>query len=221
MSKYMIHVCPDRKWYVDEFLIPSMIEQGISQSDITLWYDEKRKGNLVSCYESFADCGTRDGGTWHLQDDVIISRDFAEKTEKYDYGIVCGFVNDIFGPDSSISGENVPAVFAWNSFQCIRIPNDIAGDCAEWFYTYAKNQNQWQNWVAANKFDDSFWREYLMEKLKYEHVVNIKPCIVDHIDFLLGGSVINKWRGHIARATYWDDESLVTNLKDKLSKRAR
>lgn len=219
MSEYMIHVCPERKWYVDEFLIPSMIEQGISDSDIDVWYDAERKGNLASCMESFAACGERDGGTWHLQDDVIISHDFAEKTEIFDKGIVCGFVNEIFGPNPTMSGDNIPAPFMFNSFQCIRIPNRLAGECAEWVRTEAANDPQCQSWISSGKCDDSLWVEFIAQRHPDIRVTNLRPCIVDHIDFLLGGSVINKWRGYYARATWWDDEDLVAELTEKLAHR--
>ena len=32
--KYMIHTCEARLWYVEEYLIPSMLKQGIKEDDI-------------------------------------------------------------------------------------------------------------------------------------------------------------------------------------------
>ena len=68
--KYMIHACPQRMWYVEEFLVPSMRDQDIRPDEIEIRCDTEGKGNLLSCMESFRDCGERPGGTWHLQDDV-------------------------------------------------------------------------------------------------------------------------------------------------------
>lgn len=216
--KFLIHACPDRIWYVDEFLVPSMLEQGIPLEDITVWNDVDRKGCLQSCMDAFKWCGT-DGGTWHLQDDVIISSDFAQRTRDYDDGVVCGFVNEIFGPDASITGS-VPACFMWNSFQCIRIPNHIAGECAEWVETEAPKNPKYQGWIAANKFDDSLFAIFFKEKYADMRVVNLKPNIVDHVDYLIGGSVVNRWRGHAARSAYWEDNELVDALKANIEKLA-
>lgn len=218
--RYLIHACPDRIEYVQKYLIPSMLAQGIPKDKIHLWYDKNRKGNLVSWVESCEECGTLDGGTWHLQDDVIISREFAKQTKKHcGDEVVCGFVNETFGPDSSDYGEHIPAIFMWNSFQCIYIPNHMAKEFVEWFRS-DEVQSKFQGWIAANKFDDSFWREFFLERYSDTTVTNIKPCIVDHIDYLLGGSVINRWRGYLSRASWWDDEDLVQELKDKLATRA-
>ncbi len=81
MPKYMIHACLARMWYVEEFLIPSMLEQGIEWESITIWNDAQRRGNLIACMDSFLSLAGSDGGTWHLQDDVIICRDFASLFE--------------------------------------------------------------------------------------------------------------------------------------------
>lgn len=218
-AEFMIHACPARMWYVDEFLIPSMIAQGIPERSIEVWNDDSGKGNLASCMDAFADCGRRRGGTWHLQDDVIISRDFAEKTAKLDNGIVCGFVNETFGPNVSMHGDNIPVAFMYNSFQCIRIPNALAGECADWVRTEAPKDSHCQGMIASGKCDDSLWVEFLAARHPDIRVTNLRPCIVDHIDFLLGGSVINRWRGYHARAYWWDDEDRVDELKEKLAHR--
>ena len=90
--RYMIHACPARMWYVKDFLIPSMMSQGIRGDDITVWNDSGGKGNLASCLESFASLKDTPGGTWHLQDDVMICRDFAARTKELaGSSIICGF----------------------------------------------------------------------------------------------------------------------------------
>ena len=52
-AQYIIHACLDREWYVDEFLIPSMIEQGIPKENIEVWMDRNRDGCLLSCMKCF------------------------------------------------------------------------------------------------------------------------------------------------------------------------
>ncbi len=42
----MIHACPAREWYVTDFLVPSLIDQGISENEISVWVDRDGRGNL-------------------------------------------------------------------------------------------------------------------------------------------------------------------------------
>lgn len=211
---FMIHACPQRMWYVDEYLIPSMRAQGIE--NITVWNDTEQRGNLYSCMESFKACGLLDGGTWHIQDDVIISRDFAKRTQELDDGIVCGFGCQNFGPSMQEQGI-VPACFMWYSFQCIRIPNDLAAEFAEWFYSDAQYRTQYQSHVVDRKHDDWFFREFILEKHRDKYVNNLVPSLVDHIDYLIGGTLINKQRNiQMNRAKWFQDQDLVDELAQKM-----
>lgn len=214
--EYMIHACPARDWYVNDFLIPSMVAQGIDKNDIEVWMDKGGDGCLLSCLKSFKECGDREGGTWHLQDDVVIAKDFKEKTEKYDEGIVCGYMFEGF-EDSRPQPGSVPALFMWNSFPCIRIPNDIAKEFVDWFFNDARYRENYKDWLNSNKHDDGFWHDFITEVHYDDRVINLKPSIVDHVDYLIGGSVVNKWRGYFTRATFWEDEESVNELEQKLA----
>lgn len=217
--KYMIHACQERMWYVKEFLIPSMTAQGIRDEEITVWNDTEKKGNLFSCMDSFMECGKHESGTWHLQDDVIISRDFADKTKEHDQGIVCGFACKNFGPSLQERGI-VPSAFLWYSFQCIRIPDEIAGECAEWFYNEARYYPKFKEKVADRKHDDDFFREFILERKQDLKIENLDPNIVDHIDYLIGGTLINRLRAiKVNRSAFWKDEDLVEQLEEKLKQR--
>lgn len=215
--KYMIHACPQRMWYVNDYLIPSMRAQGIE--DIEVWNDTDGKGNLFSCMEAFRACGERAGGTWHLQDDVLICRDFAERTHLHDDGIVCGFACRNF--DMSVQERGfVPMIFMWYSFPCIRIPNELAGECAEWFFTDAMHRTQYAAQVVDRKHDDWFWREFLLERHRDDWVTNLSPNLVDHVDFLIGGTLINQQRNlQINRAAFFPDADLVEQLEHQLKHR--
>ena len=217
--RYMIHSAPERQWYVDEFLVPSMLEQGIREKDIFIRCDTERKGNLVSCMESFLWCGQNtDGGTWHLQDDILISHSFAERTKQYDNGVVCGMVVKKWGPDWLKTGEQ-KAADHWYSFQCIRVPDSLAGECAVWFFSDASKRTQakYRNRVLRKKHDDDFFRFFLEEKHPEMTVLNLKPNLVDHIDYLIGGTLVNKDRiEKVNRAAYWEDED--EKLVEKLWK---
>lgn len=184
--------------------------------------DRDGDGCLFSCMKCFHEMGNRgDGDTWHLQDDVLICRDFKKRCEELESfnGLVSGFGCPEFGPTMSVSGE-CPMIFTWFSFQCTRIPNKIARECADWFFSDAIYRDKYKDMVESKKCDDSFFYDFMAE----EHVedvqgFNCKPCLVEHVDRIMGGSVINKFREYWARAVYWEDEDLVTELKLKIKAR--
>lgn len=211
--KIMIHASPARMWYVNDFLIPSLLAQGMSDSDITVWNDTEKVGNLRSCMNAFASC-EGDGGTWHLQDDVLICSDFVKRCEALDRGLVYGFCNRQFTDDPQQSGRvHIPD--AWHSFQCVRIPDPWARECAEWFEE-AQTFPEFRWMTETGKMDDAFFAEFINERHPTETVYNAKPCLVEHVDVLMGGSVCNQWRGFWARAHWFEDEDLVQNLRDAL-----
>ena len=49
--------------------------------------------------------------------------------------------------------------------------------------------------------------------------VNIIPCLVDHIDYLIGYSTLFDRKGKQNRAFYFDDGWLVDELQEKLKDR--
>lgn len=214
MPKYMIHACHKRMWYVNDFLVPSMLEQGIPRTDIHVWLDWTGAGNLISCVDSFRACGLLPGGTWHMQDDVIISRRFAELTAANDDGLVCGFGNEDFGPSMQEQGLQ-PASFMWNGFQCLRIPNTLAEEFSHWFYTDAqKRPGDYQRFVQEKKYDDTFFRDFMLERHRDMQVTNLVPNVADHVDYIIGGSVINVGRQKLVyRSAFWEDEDLVEALQ--------
>ena len=217
--RFVIHSAPPRIWYVEEFLIPSMLAQGISSEDVEIWCDTEGKGNLFSCMDAFRACGARDGGTWHIQDDVILCRDFAKRAQEHDLGIVCGFGCHNFGAQTQQTGR-VPAAFMWYSFQCIRIPNTLAGECAQWFYDDAQHRAKYLQFINDRKHDDTFWRDFILELHKDLWVTNLTPNLVDHVDYLIGGTLVNKRRSaKINRAAFWEDEELVIQLEQALGAR--
>ncbi len=214
----MIHACPERLWYVNEFLVPSLLGQGIERERIEICEDKTRRGNLAACMEIFRSC-TGDGGAWHLQDDVLICRDFAARIRALPKDkIICGFVSELGGPDCNLRGE-VYAADMWYSFPCIFIPHELARECSEWFFSKA-----WQReadpaagaLAADNRGDDFFFREFMEINHGMETVINLRPCLVDHVDWILGGSVVNPFRGCQTRAVYWDDNALITELKNQI-----
>jgi len=216
MAKYLIHTYPKRLWYVNEYLIPSMLKQGIEKCDISVYNDSEGEGNLRACMKAFASVPDDDNGTWHIQDDVCISKDFKERTEWYDHGLVCGFSSLLYDGDIEAKKGAVKREDMWFSFPCIRIPNKWARECAEWVVNYIIGNPVYKRYWEKGVNDDWAFRTYLSTFHKDCVALNIMPCLVDHVDYLLGGgSGINK-REKPCRAQYWDSPEMVQRLEEAI-----
>ena len=215
--KVLIHACPKRMWYVEGFLAPELERQGADLVEI--WNDAEGKGNLRSCMESFA-AREGDGGTWHIQDDVLLCWDFVERCRQHDEGVVYGFCCEQFTDDPYQYGR-VSVEDAWHSFQCVRIPDSYARECAAWLEGDGRRHEQYPLWIRSGKMDDSVFRTWLIERHGRETVENLRPCLVEHVDWIVGGSILSPWRGYVARAYWWDDEDLVRELKKAVRGRVR
>lgn len=213
MAKYLIHTCAKRKWYVDNFLVPSMLKQGIERENIMVFNDDAKMGNLKSFIASASWLDTTVSGTWHLQDDIIISSKFRDVTEAYNKGIVCGFCSR-FCSEMPIGIR--PVRDMWYSFPCIRIPNIVLKGFIQWLNS-ASVQNKYKYYIEANKFDDSLFRNYILEVHSDKVVHNVCPNIVDHVDYLVGGSIINYTRGEKNTSSiYFNEKDLITELKQSI-----
>lgn len=211
MSKYIIHACPERLWYVEDYLIPSMKEQGIK--DVTVRNDKHRLGCLHHCMQIFGSM-EGDGGTWHMCDDVIIGRNFRELTEPEPDGIVCGFIWER-DPQKKTGMVDLQDM-RW-SFPCIYIPNYLARECADWYFNEAMHATKYATYVSQRKFDDLMFLEFLKTHYPSMKVYNHEKSFVDHIDWLIGGSIVNQdrvWK--IVRAMWFDDTDLVDELEMRL-----
>ena len=218
--KIIIHTCNKREWYVKDYLIPSLLLQGFQQQEIKVWQDYAGVGNLrsfVDCME-WVSCNLESGSAaWHLQDDVLVSKNF-KKIVDVDYqGVVCGFCYDKCDLMNINKFGRVPAQYMWFSFPCIRIPNSYCGEFVEWFNGLdLMGEGKYAKWFQSGKLDDAFWFDFMMQKHHREYVVNLKPNIVEHVDWLIGGSQVNADRNRVCRTFYWGQEDLVDDLKKKL-----
>lgn len=217
MAKYLIKSCPERVEYVQNYLIPSMLNQGIKDEDVTLFIDKEKRGCLETAMRAFAQASNDDGGIWYMQDDVIICHDFKERTEQHDDGIVCGYCYELDDKKRYI-GKVKPKEY-WYSFPCIRIPNKIARKCANWFYNYVLYNNQYGVWIRSKKYDDTMFDLFMQDYYPLYEGLNLKPNLVDHIDYLIGGSVVNKIRPEKeTHAAYFEDLYLVRELEAIMKK---
>lgn len=223
--RYMIHAMPERMWYVRDFLIPSLLKQGIPKSRIKVWCDREHDGNLLSCMSSFLWCGEQKnpGATWHLQDDVIPKKYMSIYTEAWPvkYPVLCGFCADLcYGEDRSIYDREVTPDKMWWSFQCIRIDDTLAGECARWYFDHDDDfREELMYLIREGKGDDSIFEEFMRTRHPDEIVYNLRPNLVQHVDDLLGGSVVNKDRDFPIRAKYWTDDGEMDDLQRWLERR--
>ena len=219
MSKYMIHICNKRLWYVHGHLVPSLISQGIDQDDIILYRDINNDGCLKSSINSFKLAAEQEfDGMWHLQDDVLICSDFKKRTEENDDGIVCGFASSY--DKNPIKGKVTGVDNMWFSFPCIRIPTSILKHYTIWCDSYIINDNRYKNWIESNKNDDLLFRYFLKSYYKDVEALNLAPNLVEHVDWLIGGSMINNDRDRIIRSLYWKENNLVDELSSQLKYRS-
>ena len=219
-AKFLIHAVPQRMWYVNEYLIPSMTAQGIAESDIIVVCDTEKKG----CLQMFAEsCGTlpESGDTWHLQDDVLISSNFREETEKDRQGIICGICT-VYDKDRQPGWTDISQT--WYSFPCIRIPNKIATGLAKWWTEYASTSYEvtLYNIRKSGKNDDMLFRIYVEKFFPDEPVLNLAPNIVEHIDYMIGGTTTNMGRSeNYVGSQYWYEPELTDKLMNEILKRCK
>lgn len=213
MTKYLIHSCPKRIYYVEHYLIPSMLEQDINRDDITIYNDENHDGNLESWLKS---CEHLDdeGGTWHLQDDVLICRDFKERTEKYDDGIVCGFGSNLYDSLNKVGYKPIQSM--WWSFPCIRIPNKLAKECVAWVREFIIGNPVYEGFWRAGVNDDWCFKQFVKDRYPKTIILNLSPTLVEHIDWLIGGGTGQKKRPDVCRSLNFEDDDLVKELQIKL-----
>ena len=203
MSKYMIHTYPKREWYIMKYLVPSMLKQGIRKEDIIIVSDREGLGNLASWLSSLKKV-TDD--TWHLQDDIVIASDFKDRTEVLSYlkTVVCGFVHYEFNEGATLCTGFTKPIFMFMSFPCIFIPKHVSDEFLKWYYL-PRTQLTYKEEIETNKNDDLLFYNFMKTQYK-EKIYNCKPCLVDHIDYLIGGSSINERETpeEEVRAYFWN-----------------
>ena len=223
MAYYLIHTCNSRFWYVKEYLIPSMMLQGIPAQNIFVYRDYNEIGNLRafidSCNKASVQCQKKGiDGLWHLQDDVMISKDFKKVTEQFEnHDLVCGFTcgYDIQPEAGTFKLEEHKM---WYSFPCINISTALTTEFANW-----ANCNLWQSQhfkeaVKRNNCDDLIFREWLYDTHGHTEEINLDPNVVNHIDKWLGGSICNKQRDpdKDTMSIFWEDKGELETLRREL-----
>ena len=223
MEQIIIHGSPKREWYINEFLVPSLYQQGFKQEQINIYMDTNHLGNLHATLDCFQNTPTT---AWHLQDDVLISSMFKQIIDAYANdieSIICGFASTFDKYQNQLG--KVPIYKAWFSFPCIKIPKNILKSFLLWYkQDFSKRNNlQYKQWIKANRYDDSIFHLYLEElnqEKKEMKAIHLYPNIVEHIDQLIGGSVAGPKRKNITiKSVHWQENDLVKQLADRLRAR--
>jgi len=210
--QYVIHTTNKRLWYVRGYLIPSMTAQGIQRQKIKVFNDNRGIGNLKALMTSYAIYGYHD--TCHMNDDVLISSDFAEKTQQYyEEEVVCGFAAKCC---QNSKGTLVHPIDMWYSFPCILISERLNREFHEWLKNEAPTIVPDCFWIRDGKGDDALFKSFLTYKYPTMDIRQLKPNIVNHIDYLLGGSIISPQRTKDATSAFWNEPKLVKDLEKKL-----
>lgn len=214
--KYLVHTYPKRLWYVEKYLIPSMINQGIKKKDIYIYNDEKGFGNLFAFLDSLEFIKnnlSEEKGIWHLQDDVIISKDFKNITEEVGKDkVVNGFVNKWY---ANVEKSGVVSVKDyWYSFPCCYIPNKYIVNFLKWIEKVKFNSPYRKRWNKG-RYDDWFFYKFLEEEYPTDKMINLKPNLIDHVDYLLGYTSGTRSKKEV-RAEYFNDLDLVEKLEREI-----
>lgn len=216
--KYMIHTYPKRLWYVKDYIVRDLIKQGIKKEDIIIVNDTKGLGNLWAFIESLS---LISDDTWHLQDDILISKQFKLKTDVLGRMeiIVCGFNHYDFNSGCNLCKGITKPIFMYMSFPCIFIPKRYSDEFIRWIKDENTNIKH-REMIETGKCDDQLFYQYMIEKHQFDEIYNTHVSLVDHVDYLLGGSSINK-RDEIIRATYWDENELNIALEKELKEKGK
>lgn len=205
----LIHATPERMNYVGEFLSPRLKAQGFS---VHIYEDSEHKGNLAAYLESYKKL-PENGDTWHLEDDVLPDSRFYSLVSgewKRFPGIICGFGDKRKFTAEHFGSKNcIPGMFY--SFPCIRIPNKTIKDFLVWL-----DDNQGDtviaNTIKSGKEIDYLFRIYLDSHKM--NAYNFRPCLVEHIDEYLSGSIVHPNRQTLAKAVIFEDEKALDDLRE-------
>lgn len=222
----MIHSCNKRLWYVRDFLIPDLVAQGFARENIIIWNDDEGIGCLKSwCKSCLWICEHMpiNDGVWHLQDDILIASDFVARIKNMPKHIICnGFV---YADSSNARLKNIcnktglqTVKDYWFSFPCCYIPNKYIHGFIDWFYQDVLSTDKYISKVQAGLYDDFFFWQYMKIKHKNNHILNVVPNLVQHIDYMIGGSANNinkKWH---KTAFYWNEPECEKDLEKRIKK---
>lgn len=219
--KYVIHTSPKRIDFVNKYQVPILIKYGINEKDIVVWNDTEFKGQLkawLECAEEILKTDSIYDGCWHLEDDVVPCKDFLNLTSQPPQNdIVQGFRCKEFDDHYDCIGKQPIDKILYGS-QCIWIPNVYLKSMLKMFEEEVLTGKRRKPLYDAGKFYSDTLLKCAMNKYhKYTFVYNLENSLVDHIDYLIGGSSVGVIRSKkICRAIKFDNQEEIDKLEQKL-----
>ena len=214
---YVIHTSPKRIDFVKKYMIPCFKRYGIE--NIKVWNDVEMIGQL----RAWTDCArwiisekSDYEGTWHLEDDVIPCKDFKALSETLPQtaDIIQGFITenklfDFNGKTGVTSVKDLPY-----GTQCIYIPNRFLQGFVKFFdEVVSTGDYRARQFNCGTLYADNVFRGYMRRYHNDVTVNNLDSCMVEHIDYLIGGRSVKKQVLHDTKARKFDNYYEVVRLK--------
>lgn len=214
---YVIHTSPKRIDFVNKYMIPCFKRYGIK--DIYVWNDEKMIGQLdawTDCARWIVEEKSDFCGTWHLEDDVIPCKEFKRLSESLPAmaEIIQGFITE--NKDFDFNGTLGVSTVKDLSYgtQCIYIPNSFLKGFIQFVDEYVKTYNyRAGQYRRGTLYADAVLRAYLRRYHKDATICNPDSCMVEHIDYLIGGRSVKKQKLYTTKARKFDNYYEVERLK--------
>ena len=191
----------------------------MEKDDIIVLNDVSGMGNLRSFLFMCNYVVKNDiGDSWYLQDDILLSSNFVKTCMEMRKDIVVnGFVYaDPAGNDNyKYVGLQKPNRY-WFSFPCCYIPVKYIQEFLRWFDEILV-AGKYKKMISRNMYDDLFFWKYMQEKHAEHHIYNASPNLVNHIDYMLGGSCLPYQKCKIRHAYFWNEPEKIEEIQKRIN----
>ena len=197
-------------------MIPCFKRYGIE--NIVVWNDAEMIGQL----NAWTDCArwilkekSDYDGTWHLEDDVVPCKQFKALSEELPAtaDIIQGFITenkdfDFNGTTGIASVKDLPY-----GTQCIYIPNSyLQGFIAFMDNIVKTGKYRAGQYNRGTLYADAVLRAYLRKYHRNITINNLDSCMVEHVDYLIGGRSVKKQVLRNTKARKFDNYYEVERL---------
>lgn len=217
MSLYVIHTSPKRIKFVNEYMVPCFKRYGVE--NIVVWNDEEMEGQLTAwtkCAVWILEQGYK--GAWHLEDDVVPCKRFKEISEglELENRIVQGFITENRFFDFKGKTGIVPVHDLPYGMQCMYIPELYTLGFVYFMKRFVeKGLYRKGQYERGTLYSDDVLRGLLRRECKKDFVNCLDDCMVEHIDYLIGGRSVPKGAKEGNRtARKFDNYEEVERLKE-------
>lgn len=219
---YAIHTSPKRFDFVKEYMFPCFWRYGVR--DIAVWNDESMHGQLsawVDCAKWIMQEKANYDGTWHLEDDVVPCKKFKEISEDLaaDGIIVQGFTTECRFADFKGKTGVLPVEYLPYGMQCTYIPNRYLDGFISFTDNYVKTGlYKKRQYDCGTLYSDNVFRGFMRKYHKGDMVNVLDNCMVEHVDYLIGGRSVGKQPKVDRKARKFDNYEEVRRLERWINK---